>query len=73
MAVPSVQASDEDPERKWFATNAIDGNVEEPSGYWLTRSTYPKQAWIELGLAAPSRISRSALFHIVILSSELDR
>lgn len=63
IAVRSVKASDEDAERKWFAAKAVDNNVDEPSGYWLTRRTNPKLAWLELSLAQPSRINRVVLFH----------
>ncbi len=63
IAVRSVRASDEDVERKWFAAKAIDGNVDEPAGYWLTRRTTPKRAWLELSLAEPSRVNRVVLFH----------
>ena len=63
IAVVSVQASDEEIKKKWPAANAIDGNVDEPQGYWLTQYTSPKEAWIELSLEKPSRINRVALFH----------
>ena len=41
----------------------VDGSVDEPGGYWLTRRTSPGTAWIELELSEPSRINRVALFH----------
>jgi len=59
----SVTASDEDRQRHWEAAKAIDGNVEEPAGYWLTRRSDPKQAWVELALKEPTKINRVALFH----------
>ncbi|HOZ48781.1 MAG TPA: discoidin domain-containing protein [Candidatus Hydrogenedentes bacterium] len=63
IAVASVKASDEDAQNGWPAANAIDGNVDEPAGYWLTRSTHPERAWIELALAEPAAINRIVLFH----------
>jgi hypothetical protein len=64
VAVQSVKASDEEAGKKnWPARNAIDGNVAEPAGYWLTRYVHPKQAWIELTLAKPSRVNRVAIYH----------
>ena len=65
IAVLSVQASDEDQDKGWLAAKAVDGSVEEPDGYWLTQRTSPKDVWIELTLAQPSRINRIALFHQV--------
>ena len=47
----------------WSATKAIDGNVDEPKGYWLTQRNAPKRAWLELTLAAPAQIERVVLFH----------
>ena len=49
--------------RGWSAAKAIDGNVREPEGYWLTQRNAPKQAWLELTLAEPARIDRVVLFH----------
>jgi hypothetical protein len=63
VAVASVKASDEDAARHWTAQQAIDGNVDEPAGYWLTQRANPARAWLELTLAAPSRINRVVLFH----------
>jgi hypothetical protein len=63
IAVVSVKASDEDKGKGWLATKAIDGNVDEPDGYWLTQRTSPKQASLELTLAKATRINRVALFH----------
>ena len=63
VPVATVKASDEDPQRGWTAAKAVDGNVEEPAGYWLTRRTSPKEAWLELALAQPGRIDRVAIFH----------
>lgn len=63
VEIAKVTASDEDPSRGWPAANAIDGNVQEPEGYWLTRRNAPKQAWLELTLAEPAKIDRVALFH----------
>jgi hypothetical protein len=63
VTVAAVKASDEDARRKWTARQAIDGNVDEPAGYWLTQRSTPKSAWLELTLAAPSRINRVVLFH----------
>jgi hypothetical protein len=67
VAVLSVKAGDEDPAKGWTAAKAIDGNVSEPGGYWLTRSTHPKNAWIELHLAQPSTINRVVLYHQLTL------
>jgi len=61
--VVSVQASDEDKAKKWLAANAVDGNVDEPGGYWLTQRASPKQAWLELTLDKPTKINRVVLFH----------
>ena len=63
LPVASVAASDEDLQKGWLAHNAVDGNVEEPAGYWLTRYAHPKQAWLELTLAEPSKVNRVVLFH----------
>lgn len=63
IAVASVRASDEEIKKKWPAANAVDGNVDEPTGYWLTQYTSPKEAWIELSLEKPGKINRVALFH----------
>ena len=63
VPVASVKASDEDPQRGWTAAKAVDGSVDEPAGYWLTRRTSPKEAWLELALARPSRVNRVAIFH----------
>ncbi|MFH1264903.1 MAG: discoidin domain-containing protein [Planctomycetota bacterium] len=63
IAISSVRASDEEREKKWPATNAVDGNVDEPQGYWLTQYTSPAEAWIELALEKPERINRVVLFH----------
>lgn len=62
IEVASVKASDEDTSG-WNAVNAIDGNVKEPDGYWLTRKNHPKQAWLELTFTQPEKINRAALFH----------
>lgn len=63
VAVARVKASDEDRAQHWTAQQAIDGNVAEPAGYWLTQRTSPARAWLELSLAAPRRINRVVLFH----------
>ncbi|NLF69802.1 MAG: discoidin domain-containing protein [Candidatus Anammoximicrobium sp.] len=63
IEIAKVTASDEDPSRGWSAANAVDGNVQEPQGYWLTQRTAPKQAWLELTLAEPTKIDRVTLFH----------
>jgi hypothetical protein len=63
IAVLSVKASDEDSPRGWIAAKAIDGNVDEPGGYWLTKKSHPRQAWLELTLARLAKISRVVLFH----------
>lgn len=63
VEIAKVTASDEDPSRGWSAAKAIDGSVREPEGYWLTQRTRPKQAWIELTLAQPTKIDRAVLFH----------
>jgi hypothetical protein len=63
IAVVSVKASDEDRNKSWLATKVVDGNVDEPAGYWLTGYNSPRQAWIELTLAEPSKINRVVLFH----------
>ena len=63
VEVIQVTASDEDPRRGWPAAAAIDGSVQEPAGYWLTQRNHPKQAWIELTLARPTKVNRVALFH----------
>jgi hypothetical protein len=63
LQIVSVTASDEDPKRGWPARNAIDGNVAEPAGYWLTQRSQPAQAWLELALARPEKIDRIVLFH----------
>ncbi len=60
--VASVKASDEE-SRGWNAAKAVDGNVKEPEGYWLTRKNNPKQAWLELTFAQPEKINRAVLFH----------
>ncbi|NUQ65481.1 MAG: discoidin domain-containing protein [Pirellulales bacterium] len=63
VEIVKVTASDEDVRRGWAAAKAVDGNVSEPEGYWLTQRNAPKQAWLELELAQPARIDRVALFH----------
>jgi hypothetical protein len=63
IAIVAVKASDEDSPRRWAAANAIDGNVEEPAGYWLTKKNHPQKAWLELTLAQPAKINRVVLFH----------
>ena len=64
LPVLSVKASDEETGPKnWTASKAIDGSVDEPAGYWLTRYVHPKQASIELTLVKPSKVNRVALFH----------
>ena len=63
IEVASVMASDEEREKGWLAAKAIDGNVAEPEGYWLTQRTSPKQAWLELELAEPTKVNRVAIFH----------
>jgi hypothetical protein len=63
IAVASVKASDEAPQDGWGAAKAVDGNVKEPEGYWLTRKNSPEQAWLELTLAQPAKINRVAIFH----------
>lgn len=63
VGVASIKASDEDPRAGWPAAKAIDGNVDEPAGYWLTKKNHPQQAWIELTLAEPSKVNRVVLFH----------
>jgi hypothetical protein len=63
IVVASVKASDEDKSKNWLAGKAVDGSVDEPNGYWLTQRTSPKEAWIELTLAEPTKINRVALFH----------
>ncbi len=63
VAILSVKASDEDAKKGWAAVKAIDGDIREPEGYWLTRSVNPQQAWIELTLAQPSTINRVVLYH----------
>ncbi len=63
IELASVQVSDEDRAKRWIGANAIDGNVKEPEGYWLTQRTTPKSAWLELALAQPAKINRIALFH----------
>lgn len=63
IEVASVEASDEDRRKGWLAAKAIDGSVAEPEGYWLTGRTSPKQAWLELTLAEPTRVNRVVLFH----------
>jgi hypothetical protein len=59
----SVRVSDEDRAKGWLGANAIDGNVQEPDGYWLTQRTTPKSAWLELALPQPAKINRIVLFH----------
>ncbi len=64
VPVRAVRASDEETGKKsWPASKAIDGSVDEPTGYWLTRYVHPKRAWIELTLAQPSKVNRVVLFH----------
>jgi hypothetical protein len=63
IAIAAVKASDEDLSRGWSAARAVDGNVDEPAGYWLTKKNHPRQAWLELTLAEPARINRVVLFH----------
>jgi len=63
IAVSSIEASDEDKSKGWPASKAVDGNVDEPLGYWLTQRTSPNEAWIELTLAEPTKVNRVALFH----------
>ncbi|MBN1344857.1 MAG: discoidin domain-containing protein [Phycisphaerae bacterium] len=64
VPVLSVRASDEEAGAKnWTASKAIDGSVEEPGGYWLTRHVHPKAAWIELTLTEPTKVNRVAVFH----------
>ncbi len=63
VPVVSVTASDEDRERHWEAAKAVDGSVDEPTGYWLTQRNDPERAWIELVLKEPTEINRVALFH----------
>jgi len=63
IVVASVKASDEDKSKGWLASKAVDGNLDEPNGYWLTQRTSPERAWIELTLAEPTKINRVALFH----------
>jgi len=63
VAVLSVKASDEDIRKGWTAGKAIDGDVSEPGGFWLTQSTHPKKAWIELTLSQPSTINRVVVYH----------
>jgi len=63
ITVLSVRASDEEQDKGWLANKAIDGNVDEPNGYWLTQRTSPKQAWVELTLAGPTKINLVAIFH----------
>ncbi len=62
--VRSVKASDEETgPKKWTAAKAIDGSVAEPAGYWLTKYSHPKHAWIELTLAEPSKVNLVSIFH----------
>ena len=63
ITAAAVTASDEDRARHWEAAKAIDGNVDEPGGYWLTQRTNPRQAWLELQLKQPTQVNRAALFH----------
>ena len=63
LPVVSITSSDEDAKKGWPARNAIDGNVEEPGGYWLTRRNDPENAWLELTLAEPASVNRIVLFH----------
>ena len=63
IGVLSIRASDEDKSKGWPAANALDASVDEPDGYWLTQRTSPKQAWLELTLAEPTRIDRVVVFH----------
>ena len=63
VVVASVAASDEDADKGWPARNAVDGNVDEPGGYWLTHKNTPKTAWLELTLAEPGTVDRVVLFH----------
>ena len=63
VAVAGVKASSEGVDKDWPATKAVDGNVDEPAGYWLTEYVHPKQAWLELTLAVPGKINRVVLFH----------
>jgi hypothetical protein len=62
IRIASVDASDED-EKKFPVEKAIDGRIDEPGGYWLTRYTHPTSAWVELRLAQPSKFNRVVLFH----------
>ncbi len=62
IEVVSVKASDEE-KSGWNAAKAVDGNVKEPEGYWLTRKNNPQQAWLELTFARPEKINRAVLFH----------
>lgn len=63
IALAAVKASDQDASRGWTAQRAIDGDVTEPAGYWLTQRNHPRRAWLEVTLAAPGRINRVVLFH----------
>ncbi len=63
VPVMFITASDEDPEKGWVAGNAIDGNVQEPGGCWLTRYSSPEKAWLELALGEPSAVNQVSLFH----------
>lgn len=63
IEIAKITASDEDPSRGWSAAKAVDGNVQEPEGYWLTQRNAPKLAWLELTLAEPARLDRVVLFH----------
>lgn len=63
VPVASVKASDEDISGSHPASKAIDESVAEPAGYWLTKRNHPRQAWIELTLAQPTKVNRVSLFH----------
>jgi hypothetical protein len=63
IPVAAVKASDQDSRRGWSAQRAVDGDVAEPAGYWLTQRNNPSHAWLEVSLGAPSRVNRVVLFH----------
>jgi hypothetical protein len=65
IPIAGAKASDEDSPRHWAAAKAIDGSVDEPAGYWLTKRDHPKKAWLELTLAQPAKVNRAVLFHQV--------
>lgn len=63
VAIASVSASEDDPDKGWTASKAVDGDVREPEGYWLTKYSHPESAWLELQFTEPSQVNRVALFH----------